>query len=469
MEPAKLGTVMDWPYPTNQKELSRFLGYLNFYRKFIDQFSALVAPLTTLTQDKVDTVKGLLSAESHDSFERLKLCFKSAPLLQHFNFEKARVLHVDSSKYALLAVLSQRDATGQLRPVSFLLKKWTHNESSWQCHDQELGAIVQAFIEWRAWLIDTQEPVEVFSDHANLKYFTRNQHLLDRQTRWAAYLSSFYFVIKHVPGKLNPADPPTRRPDFLPPGEIKDSQRVMIDTTSEGLKICGSSLDKEDPRLDIGEVTLPDPASALPAVKDTDARVQDVSFCPPLASLKDLLTKAYSVEPPDPEEIAGLELRDGFWWLRDRLYVPLSLRSQILQHLHDNPTSGHPGTLKTLDLVTRTMTWPGVRGDVLSYFKSCFSCQRAKHSNQRPPGQMIPLSIPDCHWSTIGIDFVVKLPVSGGFDSILVIVDHLSKGVHLIAANESWNAEEFASNICSVFNRLPLRHGTLVRMARQSG
>jgi hypothetical protein len=108
MEPAKLGTVMDWPYPTNQKELSCFLGYLNFYRKFINQFSALVAPLTTLTQDKVDTVKELLSAESHDLFERLKLCFKSAPLLQHFDFAKARVLHVDSSKYALLAVLSQR-------------------------------------------------------------------------------------------------------------------------------------------------------------------------------------------------------------------------------------------------------------------------------------------------------------------------------------------------------------------------
>jgi hypothetical protein len=134
----------------------------------------------------------------------------------HFDFFKSRILHVDSSKYALSAVLSQHDASGTLQPVSFFSNKWTEKESLWQCHDQELGAIVQAFVEWRAWLINTREPVEVFLDHANLKYFTSNQNLLDRQAQWAAFLSSFNFVIKHIPGRLNPADPPTFAPIMFP-------------------------------------------------------------------------------------------------------------------------------------------------------------------------------------------------------------------------------------------------------------
>lgn len=166
--------------------------------------------MTSLTKENEDTVSGLQTAESKEAFLTLKKCFTEAPLLQHFDFTKECILHVDSSKYALSAVLSQKDKSGQLWPVSFLSKKWSENESSWQCHDQELGAIVQAFVEWRAWLMDTREPVIVMSDHANLKYFFTNQNFSDRQTRWAVFLSSFNLVIRHVSGKRNPADPPTR-------------------------------------------------------------------------------------------------------------------------------------------------------------------------------------------------------------------------------------------------------------------
>jgi hypothetical protein len=182
MERNKLSMVLDWPYPLNQRELGRFLGYLNFYRKFIAGFSRLASPLTTLTQEKVDMVSGLKSATCLTAFLVLKDHFCTAPLLRHFDFSRPRVLYVDSSKYALLVVLSQADNQGVLHPVSFLSKKWSKKQASWQCHDQELGVVFQAFIEWRTWLIDTPGPVEVYSDHANLKYFASNQHLSDWQT-----------------------------------------------------------------------------------------------------------------------------------------------------------------------------------------------------------------------------------------------------------------------------------------------
>jgi hypothetical protein len=115
----------------------------------------------------------------------------------------------------------------------------------------------------------------------------------------------------------------------------------------------------------------------------------------------------------------------------------------VLQEFHDGTLGGHLGLLKTLEVISCTLTWPGIWKDILNYTKSCFSCQRAKYSNQKPPGLMHSLQVPSRPWSCVGIDFVVKLPLLDGFNSILVIVNHFSKGIHLIAASESWTTEEF--------------------------
>ena len=177
MESNKLSTILEWPYPRNLKELNLFLGYLNFYRKFTAGFSSVAALLTGLTKSGVDVEKGLLLAKCLSSFQGLKDAFQRAPFLQHFDFAKPRVLHFDTSKYALSTILSQKDSRGRLHPVSFLSRKWTKRQSLWQVHNQELGAIVEAFLEWRAWLIDKREEVLVLLDHANLRYFMFSQHL----------------------------------------------------------------------------------------------------------------------------------------------------------------------------------------------------------------------------------------------------------------------------------------------------
>lgn len=119
------------------------------------------------------------------------------------------------SGYALSAILSQPDEAGNLRVRAYYSRKLTPSEKLWQVHDQELGALVAAFMEWRVWVVGTNSPVIVFLDHANLQYFMTAQHLTPRQAQWASYLSAFYFHILHTPGKLNPADPASRRPDYL--------------------------------------------------------------------------------------------------------------------------------------------------------------------------------------------------------------------------------------------------------------
>lgn len=90
-----------------------------------------------------------------------------------------------------------------------------------------------------------------------------------------------------------------------------------------------------------------------------------------------------------------LTFEDGVWWWRDRLYVPKSMRNLILERIHDSPTAGHWGTLRTLDLLYCTFGWPNARADVLLYIKQCQSCQAVKVDHRPPQGKMIPLPVPD--------------------------------------------------------------------------
>lgn len=94
--------------------------------------------------------------------------------------------------------------------------------------------------------------------------------------------------------------------------------------------------------------------------------------------------------------------------------------------------------------LTRTYAWPTVRQDTIQFCRSCDSCQRTKISTQLGPGELVPLPIPDRPWSVIGIDFIVKLLMSSGHDSISVITDHLTKGAHFIPCNEAMDSHALA-------------------------
>lgn len=227
MDPAKLSTITDWPYPSTAPELLRFLGFANFYRRFISHFSHLVTPLTSLTKKNVPASALLRLAAPREAFAALKRLFSTSPFLLHFDFAKPRVLHVDCSGVALSGILFQADGAGQLRPVAFCSKKLTLAEQRWQVHDQELGAVVACFHKWRCWLAGTAVPVAVFLDHANLRYFMTARHLMPRQARWASFLSSFHFDSLHTPGKLNPADPASRRPDYVA-GRLHDDRVILL-------------------------------------------------------------------------------------------------------------------------------------------------------------------------------------------------------------------------------------------------
>jgi hypothetical protein len=214
MDPEKMKTVRDWPTPENLHDVRSFLGFANFYRRFIRAYSAIVRPLTALTRKEVRWRWG---PEEQEAFDTLKEAFSSGPILQRFDYDKDIILETDASDYVSAGVLSQYGDDGLLHPVAFYSKKHSPAESNYEIYDKELMAIVRCFEEWRAELQSAINPIQVLTDHKNLEYFMSNKLLNRRQARWAQFLSQFNFQIVYRPGKAGAKpDALTRRSGDLP-------------------------------------------------------------------------------------------------------------------------------------------------------------------------------------------------------------------------------------------------------------
>ena len=144
--------------------------------------------------------------------------------------------------------------------------------------------------------------------------------------------------------------------------------------------------------------------------------------------------------------LADCQRRGQYLYYRNRLYIPDndSLRAKLLQYTHDKPTAGHPGRSKTYEILAREYYWPGMYKYVEQWIANCHVCRRITPSHEARQGALRPLPVPERAWQDISMDFITHLPKSMGFDSILVIVDRLTKMRHLIPCQETYNAEKVA-------------------------
>ena len=152
------------------------------------------------------------------AFEALKDAFTKAPVLAHYAAGLRTMVETDASVFAIGGVLSQlhgEETDSRWHPVAFYSKKMTPTQQAYHTGDQEMLAIITAFEEWRHYLVYSASTVIVKTDHDNLKKFMTGK-LNARQVRWAQKLAEFDFRIEYRPGKSNPADGPSRRPDHKP-------------------------------------------------------------------------------------------------------------------------------------------------------------------------------------------------------------------------------------------------------------
>jgi len=135
-----------------------------------------------------------------------------------------------------------------------------------------------------------------------------------------------------------------------------------------------------------------------------------------------------------------------FFRIDSRMYVPdnANLCLRVLQYHHDHILAGHLGQNKTLELVRRYYTWPNIHDDVQNFCKYCIICMRSKPQRHRPYESLQQLPIPERPWNSISMDFIEKLPSSSSFDTILVIVDRLSKQAIFIPTHDTITSAELA-------------------------
>jgi len=227
MSQDKVEAVLSLERPTSLKEVQSFLGFANFYRRFIQSYSQVARPLTELTKRKEDG-QWSWNPEAEKAFEDLKKQFTTAPILNHFDPSKPVIIETDASDFAIGAVLSQRDEENRLHPIAFHSRKFSPAEINYEIHDKELLAVVDAFKHWRLYCEGAEHQIQVFSDHQNLEYFTTTKVLNRRQARWAQELAGIDFRIYYRPGTQNgKPDALSRRLEYRPEKGGVENQTIM--------------------------------------------------------------------------------------------------------------------------------------------------------------------------------------------------------------------------------------------------
>ncbi len=195
MDLVKSAGITEWLTPTKKKELQSFLGFTNFYRKFIKNYSKVIKALTQLIGNTTWT----WGKAQEDVFKRR---MAEDVILAIPNDDDPFRVEADASEGAVSAVLSQQQNRVWCL-VAFMSKSLSTTEQNYEIYDKELLAIMLMLSEWRHYLMGATKDVEIWMDHQNLQYFRLPQKLNQRQARWVTELAKYNFVLRHKPGVLN--------------------------------------------------------------------------------------------------------------------------------------------------------------------------------------------------------------------------------------------------------------------------
>ena len=177
MDPGKVKGVTDWPVQKSHKELRGFLGFLNFYCRFIKNFSRVARPLNTLTSKKIPFE---WTAKCQMAFEQLKRKITMALALRMPNDEDPFCIKTDRSGIRIRAILSQQQGD-RWHPIAFISCSLNDTERNYHAADLKMAAIIFALKEWCQYLLDAKHPFTILTDHKNLEYFTKPQDLSHQQ------------------------------------------------------------------------------------------------------------------------------------------------------------------------------------------------------------------------------------------------------------------------------------------------
>lgn len=172
MDLAKIQAILNQKVPKTVKGVQSFLGLCNYYRRFIRGYLTIARPLTRLTyKDQTQDQ----TPRYQKAFNALKEAIRSDPVLRHFDPTKIVYIKVDFSDYISGGIIMQKDENGKLYPVAYFSKKLNPAEYNYTIYNKELLAIIRAFKEQRPEYLNTNAPIQVFTDYETLKNFIQTK------------------------------------------------------------------------------------------------------------------------------------------------------------------------------------------------------------------------------------------------------------------------------------------------------
>ncbi|KAI3510702.1 hypothetical protein L1887_17835 [Cichorium endivia] len=390
VDPSKIDAIKNWETPKTPTEIRQFLGLAGYYRRFIENFSKIAKPLSTLTQkDK----KFVWEDQQETAFQRLKQMLCQAPILSLPEGINDFVVYCDASHQGLGCVLMQRE-----KVIAYASRQLKPHENNYTTHDLELGAIVFALKIWRHYLYGTKSTI--FTDHKSLQHIFDQKELNMRQRRWIELLNDYDCEIRYHPGKAN----------------------VVADALSRKV------------------LTKPLRIRALTMTIRSNLANQ----------IRDAQIEALRAENIVNESLRGMDKQfeiksNGTRYFMNRIWTPIfgGFRKLVMDEAHKSRYSIHPGSDKMYLDLKKLYWWPNMKAEISTYVSKCLTCSKVKAEYQKPFGLLQQLEIPKWKWEQISMDFITKLPrTSSGCDTIWVIVDRLTKSAHFLPIKETDKMEK---------------------------
>ena len=358
----------------------------------------MVASLTALTLKNQPWMWG---PEQQDTFTTLLSCFQTTPMLHLPNVCHPFVVMTDTSLLASGGVLMQKDDNGDLHSCAYLSQTFSTMEQNYDIYDWELLAVIHTLDHWCHYLQGTSHPIILLTNHKNLTYFHQPQKLSCCQAHWMMFLQDFNLHFVHVPGSaMGPTDALSH---LANPDTSSDNTNVTL--LPDDLFICAI------------DTTLID--------KITSATASDPFVLDALQSL--------SIGSPlfPCSSLADWHFSDSCLYFKNCLYVPPDACHDLITSIHSSLASGHGGCFCAYSLLSQDYWWPGMPSFICRFVSGCVLCQQMKVNTHPTVPALSPIpSSCTRSFQQLSVDLITNLPLSHGYDSLMVVVDHgLSKGV----------------------------------------